>query len=78
MNNKSLSLKRHPSTFVNGLVAGKSWKKILEEQVPILVWLPRYPKENLSADLAGAMTLGCILIGDVDGKGFETVHSFTT
>jgi len=42
---------------------GKSWKKILEEQVPILVWLPRYPKENLSADLAGAMTLGCILIG---------------
>lgn len=31
--------------------------------MPILVWLPRYPKENLSVDFAGAMTLGCILIG---------------
>eukprot|EP00435_Cladocopium_sp_Y103_P006452 s666_g2.t1 len=44
-------------------IAGKTWRTVLEEQMPILVWLPRYPKENLSADFAGAMTLGCILIG---------------
>lgn len=42
---------------------GRTWWSSLEEQMPILVWLPRYPKENLSADFAGAMTLGCILIG---------------
>ena len=80
MNDKSLSLvtksmAHHPCIFLNGLVGGKSWRKILEEQVPIVVWLPRYPKENLSADLAGAMTLGCILVGR--GCGWAGVRNST-
>ncbi|CAJ1439262.1 unnamed protein product [Effrenium voratum] len=41
----------------------RGWGDVLLEQMPILYWLPRYPLENLKPDLAGAMTLGCILIG---------------
>ncbi|CAK9060701.1 Sulfate transporter 4.1 [Durusdinium trenchii] len=47
----------------SGRKQSRTWWTVLQEQMPILFWLPRYPKENLSADLAGAMTLGCILIG---------------
>ncbi|CAE7300894.1 SULTR3 [Symbiodinium sp. CCMP2456] len=41
----------------------RSWRQALEENIPILYWLPRYPLENLQPDFAGSITLGCILIG---------------
>jgi high affinity sulfate transporter 1 len=40
-----------------------SFRDVLFKYVPILEWLPAYPwKENSPKDLAGAATLGCILV----------------
>jgi len=46
------------------MASKRSWKSNLYSCMPILEWLPQYEaKVNLVPDLAGAATLGCILMG---------------